>query len=48
MIMTRTKPDGVTPLTAHIWEIQAEIRQILPQLQRSGKRVGVIVLTMIL
>jgi hypothetical protein len=40
MVMTRTKPDGVTPLTEHIWEIAAEVRQLLPQLQQSGKRVG--------
>lgn len=39
-VMTRTKPDGVTPLTEHIWEMQAEIRQMLPQLQRSGRRVS--------
>lgn len=39
LIMTRTKPDGVTPLAEHIWEIQGEIRQMLPQLQESGKRV---------
>ena len=38
-IITRAKPDGVTPLTAHIWDIQQEIRQMLPKLQRTGRRV---------
>lgn len=40
LVMTRARPDGVTPLTEHIWGIQAEIRQLLPQLQRSGRRVS--------
>ena len=40
LVMTRTKPDGVTPLTEHIWEMQAEVRQMLPQLQRTGRRVS--------
>jgi hypothetical protein len=40
LVMTRAKPDGVTPLTEHIWEMQAEIRQMLPQLQKSGRRVS--------
>lgn len=38
-IMTKTKPDGVTPLTEHILAMQKEIRQMLPQLRRSGRRV---------
>lgn len=40
LVMTRAKPDGVTPLTEHIWEIQGEIRQMLPELQRTGRRVS--------
>jgi hypothetical protein len=40
LVMTRAKPDGVTPLTEHIWDMQAEIRQMLPTLQRTGKRVS--------
>ncbi len=40
LTMTRAKPDGVTPLTDHIWEIQQEIRGMLPTLQRTGKRVS--------
>lgn len=40
LIMNRAKPDGVTPLTEHIWVIQQEIRKLLPHLQRTGKRVG--------
>jgi hypothetical protein len=38
-IMQRAKPDGVTPLTQHIWEIQGQIRNMLPRLQQSGQRV---------
>lgn len=45
LVMTRAKPDGVTPLTDHIWEIQQEIRQMLPHLQRTGQRVAVILAT---
>lgn len=44
-IITRAKPDGVTPLTAHIWDIQQEIRQMLPKLQRTGRRVAVVLAT---
>jgi hypothetical protein len=40
LVMTRAKPDGVTPLTEHILEMQAEIRQMLPHLQRTGRRVS--------
>ena len=40
LIMQRTKADGVTPLTEHIWEVQAQIRQMLPRLQQSGRRVS--------
>lgn len=40
LTMTRAKPDGVTPLTDHIWEIQREIRELLPELQRTGRRVS--------
>ena len=40
LAMNRTKPDGVTPLTNHIWQIQHEIRQMLPQLNQSGRRVS--------
>lgn len=40
LVMTRAKPDGVTPLTDHIWEMQQEIRQMLPHLQRTGQRVS--------
>ena len=40
LIMTRTKPDGVTPLTDHIWEIQQQVSELLPQLQQTGKRVS--------
>jgi hypothetical protein len=43
LVMTRTKPDGVTPLTEHIWEMQAEVRQMLPELQRTGRRVSTVV-----
>jgi hypothetical protein len=39
-VMTKTKPDGVTPLTKHILKMQAEIREMLPQLQRTGRRVS--------
>ena len=39
MVMNRTKPDGVTPLTEHIWEIAAEVRQLLPELEKSGRKV---------
>lgn len=39
-VMTKTKPDGVTPLTKQILKIQAEIREMLPRLQRSGRRVS--------
>jgi len=41
MVMARAKPDGVTPLTQHIRNIQAEIKHILPELSRSGKRVRI-------
>jgi hypothetical protein len=40
LCMTRAKPDGVTPLTEHIWEMQGEIRRMAPQLQRTGRRVS--------
>jgi hypothetical protein len=40
LTMTRTKPDGVTPLARHVWEMQAEIREMLPILQRTGRRVS--------
>lgn len=40
MTMTRTKPDGVTPLAQHVWEMQTEIREMLPTLQRTGRRVS--------
>ena len=39
-IIQRAKPDGVTPLTQHIWDIQAQIREMLPILHRSGQRVS--------
>ena len=39
-IIQRSKPDGVTPLTQHIWEIQAQIREMLPVLHQSGQRVS--------
>lgn len=40
LTMTRTKPDGVTPLARHVWEVQTEIREMLPALQRTGRRVS--------
>ena len=40
LVMTRAKPDGVTPLTEHICQMQAEIRQMLPTLQRTGRKVS--------
>jgi hypothetical protein len=40
LVMTRAKPDGVTPLTEHIWEVASQIRQMLPHLQRTGQRVS--------
>ena len=44
MVMTRTKPDGVTPLTKHILKMQAEILEMLPRLQRTGRRVRLLCL----
>jgi hypothetical protein len=41
LVMTRAKPDGVTPLTDHIWEMQAQVRGMLPELQRTGQRVSI-------
>ena len=43
-VMQRAKPDGVTPLTQHIWEIQGQIRDMLPRLQQSGQRVRFLLL----
>jgi hypothetical protein len=40
LTMTRTRPEGVTPLARHVWEMQAEIREMLPMLQRTGTRVS--------
>jgi hypothetical protein len=40
LVMTRAKPDGVTPLTAHIWEVASQIRQMLPHLQQTGQKVS--------
>eukprot|EP00980_Cylindrotheca_fusiformis_P001988 scaffold443_cov125-Cylindrotheca_fusiformis.AAC.37 len=45
MVMNRTKADGVTPLTRHINEIQGEIRRMLPQLHKAGKRIAIIIAT---
>jgi hypothetical protein len=39
-MVTRAKPDGVTPLTRHILAMQDEIRAMLPKLQRRGRRVS--------
>jgi hypothetical protein len=41
LVMTRAKPDGVTPLTEHIWDMQAQVRKMLPELQRTGQRVSI-------
>ena len=43
LVINRAKPDGVTPLTQHIWEIQAEIRHQLPHLRRTGRRVSFVI-----
>ncbi|CAJ1953439.1 unnamed protein product [Cylindrotheca closterium] len=45
MVINRTKPDGVTPLTRHIFEIHSEIRSMLPELHRTGRKVAVVIAT---
>jgi hypothetical protein len=44
MMMT-TRPYGCTPLTEHIRAMEFEIREMLPKLQASGKRIAVILAT---
>jgi hypothetical protein len=38
-IVSRVKPDGVTPLTRHIVAMQEEIQAMLPKQKRRGRRV---------
>lgn len=44
-VMNKARPEGVTPLTSHIWEIQASLRKMAPRLRRKGQRVAVILAT---
>mmetsp|Transcript_3438 Transcript_3438/g.8163 ORF Transcript_3438/g.8163 Transcript_3438/m.8163 type:complete len:543 (-) Transcript_3438:105-1733(-) len=44
-VMTKARPEGVTPLTEHMKAVEFEIREMLPRLQASGKRISVILAT---
>jgi len=44
-IMNKVKPEGCTPLTNHILEIQASIMEMSPDLLKEGKRIAVVIAT---
>jgi len=44
-IMQKTRPDGVTPLTQHIWDIYDSMEQMTDQLKEEGKKVVVVLAT---
>lgn len=44
-IMTKTRPNGVTPLTEHIDEIYATVNALGPSLSAEGKRVVIVIAT---
>jgi len=44
-IMNKARPNGTTPLTAHILEIQQSIMEMAPDLIKEGKRVAIILAT---
>lgn len=43
--MYRAEPQGMTPLTTHLLQIQQTLHRMAPQLRREGKRVAVILAT---
>lgn len=45
LIMNKTRPGGVTPLTQHIREIHSIVDAMTPQLVSEGKRVAIIIAT---
>jgi len=44
-IVRRARPTGVTPLTAHVMDIQREIRSMAPQLRAQGQKVAIVIAT---
>mmetsp|Transcript_15134 Transcript_15134/g.21889 ORF Transcript_15134/g.21889 Transcript_15134/m.21889 type:complete len:233 (+) Transcript_15134:146-844(+) len=43
--MRKTRPQGSTPLTDHIIEIQQQVRSMTPELNRTGTRVVIVIAT---
>mmetsp|Transcript_10229 Transcript_10229/g.15245 ORF Transcript_10229/g.15245 Transcript_10229/m.15245 type:complete len:402 (+) Transcript_10229:50-1255(+) len=44
-VIRQARPGGVTPLTPHILEIKAEVQAMAPQLQRTGRKVTIVIAT---
>jgi len=44
-IMRRVSPNGVTPLTQHIWDIQQNISSMAHDLRKKGKKVALVLAT---
>jgi hypothetical protein len=44
-IMSKTRPGGVTPLTAHIREIHSTVQMLKPSLDAEGRRIAIILAT---
>ena len=44
-VMSNSVPDGATPLTRHILEIQRYVKKIAPKLKKDGKRVSIVLTT---
>lgn len=44
-VINNARPNGVTPLTMHIMEIQHHVTQMLPHLKSTGQRVAIVIAT---
>lgn len=44
-IIRNARPGGVTPLTQHILEIKSDLEAMVPKLQRTGRKVTVVIAT---
>merc|ERR1712127_874698 len=44
-IMRLARPGGCTPLTAHVLDIQNEVMNMAPALNRAGKKVVIVIAT---
>mmetsp|Transcript_18967 Transcript_18967/g.18236 ORF Transcript_18967/g.18236 Transcript_18967/m.18236 type:complete len:373 (-) Transcript_18967:34-1152(-) len=44
-MLDKTKPDGLTPLTAHVCHLRSEIQELAPMLQQKGQKVVIVIAT---